>query len=78
MDQKAEFAPTPRPVQMGSDGRPWPLCPCGRYQSTSPTWQGWQTCPCGGAVGEVCSTGTPRWLLSDQVLIEQQRVTRQK
>ena len=78
MDQKADFVLIPRPARFGEDGRPWPVCPCGACQSTTPAWLGWRTCPCGGASGEVCSTGTPHWIVFERALIERRRVARQE
>ena len=78
MNRRVEFVPTPRPARLGADGRPWPVCPCGEYQAITPAWQGWWACPCGGAAGEVCSTGTPRWRLFDRTLIDQRRNARQE
>lgn len=70
--------PTPRPVRMGADGSPWPLCPCGEYQAAAPGgWQGWRTCPCGGGAGQVTSVGTAHWVLSDTGLVERRREARQ-
>jgi len=72
------FVPTPRPARFGADGRPWPTCPCGEYQSTTPDWHGWRACPCSAAIGEITSVGSPRWQIHDADLVERQRLERQE
>ncbi|MCW2236830.1 hypothetical protein M2351_001393 [Azospirillum canadense] len=76
MADDTTFTPTPRPARFRPDGQPYPTCPCGEFQATSPDWHGWRACPCDGATGEVTSVGTARWLLSDRRLVEERRKAR--
>lgn len=76
MSDKATFTPVPHPARFGTDRQPYPTCPCGEFQATSPSWLGWSSCPCGGATGEITSVGTAHWLLSDRRLVDERRTAR--